>query len=299
MSNSNIFDQRRGQADSHLVKRVTLAGSPAMNGDPYSVLHWRIFLYVDDEHSVVLDMTPGGIDGSTGLLLVSFVSREMSDSTAAAVDFPVILDFTVNSILALIMEHGRERYMFTASGTGCRFWCSVVLRDMEKANMVPPGSSHIFDQKIEQLSQSNPTRFPLPTLRGTFYVGSPCQPNVVNPNVATPSNPPTPGPSPITHDHGSPSKVNEAALAELNQLHGLSASILLVGATGLQSCNQVTSNDGSTVQPNGVALQLVVLVALFLFMLWVIETLTLGIQNRTSVNVLDVGKVLYVNGSWM
>jgi hypothetical protein len=125
---------------------------------------------------------------------------------------------------------------------------------------------------------------------------TPRQPNVVNINVVTPSNPPTPGPAPIIRDHAPSSKANEAAFAELNQryaeaqieinrLRGLLASIPPAGTTGVRRRNKVMSDDGSTVvgddvseegtivetetmavqQPEGVPLQLVVLIAMGVF----------------------------------
>ncbi|KAG8732597.1 phosphatidylinositol-binding protein scs2 [Ceratobasidium sp. 414] len=129
-----------------------------------------------------------------------------------------------------------------------------------------------------------------------FKDESPRQPNVVNINVVTPSNPPTPGPAPIIRDHAPASKANEAAFVELNQryaeaqieinrLRGLLASIPPAGTTGLRRRNKVLSDDGSTVvgddvseegtivetetmavqQPEGVPLQLVVLIAMGVF----------------------------------
>ncbi|KAG8796645.1 phosphatidylinositol-binding protein scs2 [Ceratobasidium sp. 428] len=125
----------------------------------------------------------------------------------------------------------------------------------------------------------------------------PSQPNVVNINVVTPSNPPTPGPIPTDHHHVSNNK-NDAAFAELNQryaeaqieinrLRGLLASIPPAAPGGglRRRSNKFTSDDGSTVvgddvseegtiietdtmtvqQPEGVPLQLVVLIALGVF----------------------------------
>ncbi|QRV77312.1 hypothetical protein RhiJN_05327 [Ceratobasidium sp. AG-Ba] len=118
----------------------------------------------------------------------------------------------------------------------------------------------------------------------------PQQPNVVNINVVTPSNPPTPGPSVPAQD----SKISDAAFAELNQryaeaqieinrLRGLLASIPPAGTVRRR---KVQSDDGSTTimgddvseegtiveteqmvatQPEGVPLQLVVLIALGVF----------------------------------
>ncbi|KAG9119667.1 hypothetical protein FRC07_005202, partial [Ceratobasidium sp. 392] len=125
-----------------------------------------------------------------------------------------------------------------------------------------------------------------------FKEEKPQQPNVVNINVVTPSNPPTPGPAQPITDQGS--KANDAAFAELNQryaeaqieinrLRGLLASIPPAPAGGMRRrSGKVFSDDGSTMvgddvseegtivetetmavqQPEGVPLQLVVLIAL-------------------------------------
>jgi vesicle-associated membrane protein-associated protein A len=117
----------------------------------------------------------------------------------------------------------------------------------------------------------------------------PQQPHVVNISVVTPSQPPTPGPPEPSNNK------NDAAFAELNQrfseaqieinrLRGILASIPPAGTTtaGMRR-RKVMSDDGSTVigddmseegtivetdtmvaqqQPEGVPLQLVVLIAL-------------------------------------
>ncbi|KAG8709044.1 hypothetical protein FRC08_018576 [Ceratobasidium sp. 394] len=113
-------------------------------------------------------MTPGA-DGFTGVLMVQSVPYVMTHSSAAASMYPVIVDITVDSILGLITKHGREQYIFGVSGTGCRFWCSVVLQDMEQANIVRAGSLYNFSGAVERLNQTNPVRFPLPTPQGAFY----------------------------------------------------------------------------------------------------------------------------------
>lgn len=119
----------------------------------------------------------------------------------------------------------------------------------------------------------------------------PPTPQVVNINVVTPSQPPTPAALPDPIQPGS-NKANDAAFAELNQryseaqieinrLRGLLASIPPAGTTGVRR-RKVMSDDGSTVvgddmseegtvvetdtmtvvQPEGVPLQLVVLIAM-------------------------------------
>jgi hypothetical protein len=151
-------------------KCVALAGSSTNAQDPNSVLHWRIFLCISQDKSVILDLLPEGLDSRTGLLMIKSAAYAQSQSTAASIPVAVAGEVTMGAFIDLVLRLKRNQYKYGESGSACHYWCSVVLEDMEKCGYVPAGSTARFHQSVARLAQNNPTRYPLPTCQGAFYV---------------------------------------------------------------------------------------------------------------------------------
>lgn len=118
--------------------------------------------------SITLDMTLGS-DGSKGVLYVTEQRYELSQNSVAEVRENATNNTTVQSLLDLLESRGRDRYQFNGDGAGCRFWCHTVLGDLERGGFVASGAANRFDLYVTNKNKGNPTRFPLPTPRGSFY----------------------------------------------------------------------------------------------------------------------------------
>ncbi|CAE6536659.1 unnamed protein product [Rhizoctonia solani] len=169
MSSTTIFDKQFHKPDRNCsVQQVILSGSPVNIEDPNTVLHWHIILRISETQSVLLDMPPAGVDGRTGILFI----QSAAESTAAEIDIsaPIVGEVTVGAIIDLLLRLNRDKYRYDDSGSGCRFWCIVVLGDMEKQGYVASGTVAKFNKQIEGRSQVQPSLYPWPTREGVFYV---------------------------------------------------------------------------------------------------------------------------------
>ncbi|QRW10854.1 hypothetical protein RhiLY_09853 [Ceratobasidium sp. AG-Ba] len=152
-----------------VVQRVLIFGSPIPGT---SVLHWRILLNIDfsgNQRSVLLDLNKGGAESRTGILLIKSVNYSTSQSAQTSFPFGVPGGITVGRFIDLVLGLKRNRYRFDSTGSGCRYWCWVVLSDFERAGFVASGSSAFFLQAIAGLAQDNPARYPIPAPEGSFY----------------------------------------------------------------------------------------------------------------------------------
>lgn len=162
-------------ADQAVVQLYTFLGTPVDETDPNSVLHWTILVkYVSpdgDSQVIHLNMSPGGQEDGTGILMVSEVTDEVSEASVLLVSEPAVgtTIVTVGHFLDSLASHGRNRYKFDSTGSGCRFWCRTVLSDLEKQGLVPAGAVNRLDAYVEEKNQKNPMRFPMPIRKGTFY----------------------------------------------------------------------------------------------------------------------------------
>ena len=43
--------------------------------------------------------------------------------------------------MEVIMQNGRDRYIFTEEGEGCRFWICTMIKDLEAAGKIDKGSA--------------------------------------------------------------------------------------------------------------------------------------------------------------
>ncbi|KAF8598738.1 hypothetical protein BDV93DRAFT_526557, partial [Ceratobasidium sp. AG-I] len=114
-------------------------------------------------------MAPGGgADLRTGLLFVKTENTAILSQDDTSIPLLALCTFSVNSVLELILRHGRERYRYDETISGCRFWCATVLRDMEVEGYVVDGAVEHFQREITKLNRQNPDRFPLPTRKAVF-----------------------------------------------------------------------------------------------------------------------------------
>jgi hypothetical protein len=83
---------------------------------------------------------------------------------------PVAHGVTVGDVLSLILNNKRDLYSLNSDGSGCRFWCLTVIRNLEEAGFVAPGSvTHVEDYLLELHHRIGNYWVPYPIYQGTFY----------------------------------------------------------------------------------------------------------------------------------
>ena len=104
--------------------------------------HWTIFLQLDVESSVKVDMIPGdGDNGLLGFIVLESKTYVMTNKGIKSLTFTPACKLLVKDVINLIMEKGRDRYEFTEEEEGCRFWIYTVVKDLEEARKIPKDST--------------------------------------------------------------------------------------------------------------------------------------------------------------
>ncbi|THH16712.1 hypothetical protein EW146_g3963 [Bondarzewia mesenterica] len=147
-------------------KSITMSGS--------IMYHWRIYLKLEPSSSsntmsVELDIVPVKPDG-TGLLTGASKQYISSRNEFAAIAFNAAGKPTVNNIVKLLLDKGREKYLWdTSSGSGCRWWSQIVADDFEVEGMIGTGSRDVLAGFMDETAKRDPDRMPTPAPRGTFF----------------------------------------------------------------------------------------------------------------------------------
>lgn len=97
---------------------------PVAAGAELSQNHWSIELLISGG-CIRLDMRPYAPDSQTdfrGVLQVSRLEYQLSQSSVTHLDFAVAGQWMVGHFTNTIIEKGRHRYMMTDTGVGCRHW---------------------------------------------------------------------------------------------------------------------------------------------------------------------------------
>lgn len=130
-----------------IVKGIHLTGYLVSNDlefeqDCNPTNHWTMFLELDREKSVKVDMTPTYTDGElTGLILLESKDCVMTNKSVKSITFSPKDELRVKNVMEVIMSNGRDRYIFTDEGEGCRFWVCTVIKDLEAAEEISKGSA--------------------------------------------------------------------------------------------------------------------------------------------------------------
>ena len=83
--------------------------------------HWSIYLVINDQESVRLNMRakPGYI---TGNLEVKSYAYSLTSSQVRYWDFQAVPNLPVDYVLRLVHQNGRHLYNMSGGGSGCRYW---------------------------------------------------------------------------------------------------------------------------------------------------------------------------------
>ncbi|KAG8894657.1 hypothetical protein FRC00_008623, partial [Tulasnella sp. 408] len=90
--------------------------------------HWTMFLVTVDASPVHIDVIPGE-EGSPGMVVVEHQEFQTIASTHV-VSVGVKDGTTIVDILRMIIQKGRDRYIFADIGEGCRYWMFTFLGDL-------------------------------------------------------------------------------------------------------------------------------------------------------------------------
>lgn len=153
---------------ARLIESIVVVGAPVSDAID-SVLHWQIFAIIDNTKSVLFDLIPGGSDGRTGVLMITSKQGSYDGSAKATHRVAVSDGITVQQLFDLILRNGRDRYKYDDTGSGCRYWCTVVLGDLEAVGMIEAGSHKSFLQYVADQAAIAPAVFPMPVRQGQFY----------------------------------------------------------------------------------------------------------------------------------
>ena len=130
-----------------VVKEIHLAGYVLSDDlefeqDQSPTNHWTMFLELDREKSVKVDITPTYANGEmTGLILLESKDYTMTNKAVKSLTFSLKDELHVKDVIEIIMRNGRDRYIFTDKGEGCRFWVCTVIKDLEMAGAISKGSA--------------------------------------------------------------------------------------------------------------------------------------------------------------
>lgn len=154
-----------------IVRQIALCGIPVTSSKD-AVCHWRVYLVISDSQSVMLDMRPcgaGNVDPMIGILDIDPKEDDITNESVAEYRVDTLMDVSVDTVVSVLRGFGRHHYRFDETGSGCRFWCSIALSDMEKVKIVAAGSTEGFHAKVAKLHEENRSRFPIPIPKGQFY----------------------------------------------------------------------------------------------------------------------------------
>nr|POF16435.1 hypothetical protein CFP56_23953 [Quercus suber] len=105
--------------------RLPIDPAKSGSGDPMTN-HWTLFCAIDTDKSIRLDPSPSGPNMAM-VLMAAYKRYEYTDAAAKVVKLNTS-DLTVQGFLDLLIAAKYDRYQFSASGQGCRYWTSSVIK---------------------------------------------------------------------------------------------------------------------------------------------------------------------------
>jgi len=90
-------------------------------GGGVSENYWSIYLLLEAGASIRMTMTADHGD-PTGRLEFRRYTYQLTNSAVQYWDFPTAAGLLASYIHVMVYNLGRDRYMFSGGGSGCRFW---------------------------------------------------------------------------------------------------------------------------------------------------------------------------------
>ncbi|KAK7692113.1 hypothetical protein QCA50_003732 [Cerrena zonata] len=164
-----LYLRRYRQSDHALRVPTSIATTAQSTTSDSNVYHWHIYFCLGEE-SVLFDIIPGA-DLRTGVLMI--LSQDTARTTCAdALEYatqPTSSDFTIQNYIDLFIEKRLDKYIYTDTGSGCRWWCTTVLEKLEEAQLIPKGSTTDFLEWVNAKAHELPSKIPMPVRKGQFY----------------------------------------------------------------------------------------------------------------------------------
>lgn len=138
---TKFFDQadlKKAVVSIHLCgyRAADSTSSDHARGPPTN--HWLMFLEVPGGKSSRIDVTPGGADFETAVLMLDSKNYQYTSAAVKVLSIAPVAGTTVQTVCKLIQDKGRTRYKFS-DGEGCRYWETVVAKDFVDAGLVKKG----------------------------------------------------------------------------------------------------------------------------------------------------------------
>lgn len=153
-----------------LVSCILFVGISTNPTKPKSSLyHWRLYLKIREEKSVMLDIQPLSGNEMPATLQIASKDQVISNSAAVHQTYTLIKKITVKQIIDIITTKERQKYIFTNDGIGCRYWCRIILSDLEDEKYIASGSHLSLLAWIDETSVSRPLCVTKEWHMGAFY----------------------------------------------------------------------------------------------------------------------------------
>lgn len=110
--------------------------------------HWVLYCALSPTSSVRVDASPAGPNMSL-VVMLSAQSEVVANDAVRSVRLPTS-GLTVNGLLDLIRAAGFDRYQFTASGQGCRYWICTLIKLLESRGALPDDEA--VNKLVEDIS---------------------------------------------------------------------------------------------------------------------------------------------------
>lgn len=107
--------------DGRIVTHIRVVAHLSQDIGGMSENHWSIYLLLEGDASVRLNMT-AEYGNTTGTLVVNEFSYQLTSSALRHWDYNVVPGVTVQMVRDVVRFQGRDRYQFSGGGSGCRYW---------------------------------------------------------------------------------------------------------------------------------------------------------------------------------
>lgn len=77
--------------------------------------------------------------------------------------------FTIQGYINFFIEKRLDKYIYDTTGSGCRWWCTIVLEKLKEAELVAQGSKVAFLSWVDEKALQSPSKTPMPVRKGEFY----------------------------------------------------------------------------------------------------------------------------------
>lgn len=162
---------------SAVISRVTAVCSKSElveEGVLHVGYHFRLFCVIDEDNSVELQTFR--LSTSTGICRLLVIDRNYASSNKNQLDkheMPCVegREFTIKEVIDYILHvKKRYKYLFDCdTGSGCRYWCNVVVQDLEDFGLLPVGTTVAMVTWGDRVAETDREHMNIPATQGIFY----------------------------------------------------------------------------------------------------------------------------------